>query len=271
METNAGFSKSVTQEMTNSLFEINLGETFAHMPNAPIVEAVIHWQARPEQIPEPEKLLAELEEKLPGYPNPQRQHEFGVETHIGPDGPTIQQHQTWHGFRFESEDKYHVAQFTRNGFVFSRLKPYESWSPFQTEAMRLWAIYCELMSPPEISRLGVRFINQIAPASVAGLKDWLTMPPCCPENMPMPLKQFMHQNLFGVPNHPYNLNVIQAIQPPDGTSESEHHSLILDFDVFTTHPLKIEDVTDRLQEMRWIKNKAFFTFLKSDAQRHFME
>ena len=53
----------------------------------------------------------------------------------------------------------YVAQFTRNGFVFSRLKPYEGWETFEAEAKRLWCIYRELAEPSEVQRLGVRFIN----------------------------------------------------------------------------------------------------------------
>ncbi len=257
--------------MSNTVFKIDLAETFEHLGNAPIVEAVIHWRARAEATLEPNDLLRRLKEKLSDYPYSQRQQEFGVGAEFGPEGSSIRQHHNWHGFRFESEDKIHVAQFTRNGFVFSRLKPYDKWEQFEAEAQRLWHIYRELAEPSEIQRLGVRFIN-LTPVRLEELSDLLTVPPHSPSNMQLPLRGFMHQNTFDIPSHPYNLNVIQTIQPPS-LSQSEAFGLILDLDVFTVQTLELDDeeLKKRLMEMRWIKNKAFFTFLKEKAIAHFKE
>jgi hypothetical protein len=36
--------------MTIASFEIDINEQFEHLPNAPIVEAVIHWRARSRRI-----------------------------------------------------------------------------------------------------------------------------------------------------------------------------------------------------------------------------
>ena len=107
--------------MSNSDFKIDLGETFEHLPNAPIVEAVIHWRARAEGKLEPSDLLVRLKDKLPDYPTSQSQQTIEMHSHVGPHGDSAQVHRAnWHGFRFESKDKLRVAQFTRNGFVFSR-------------------------------------------------------------------------------------------------------------------------------------------------------
>ncbi len=258
--------------MSNTDFRIDLTETFEHLPKAPIVESVIHWRARSEKKLDPDALLNRLKEKLPDYPNPQRQHELEIGTELGPGCSSIHQRHQWHGFRFESEDKLHVAQFTRNGFVFSRLKPYENWEQFVAEAQRLWNIYCELVEPSEIQRLGVRFINLITPVRPGKLGDLLTVPPHSPQQMRLPLRRFMHQSTFEIPGNPYNLNVIQTIQPTS-PPKTDTFSLILDLDVFTTQTIEIDHqrLKDRLLEMRWIKNKAFFTFLKEDAIAQFKD
>ncbi len=256
--------------MHSDKFMINPTETFEHLPNAPIVEAVIHWRARSEKKLEPDAFLEQLKAKLPDYPNSQRQQELGVGAKFGPEGSSVRQHHHWHGFRFETADKLHVAQFTRNGFVFSRLKPYEDWETFEAEAGRLWQIYRELAEPSEIQRLGVRFINRITPVRPDKLGDLLTVPPRSPASMQLPLKGFMHQNTFEIPDHPYHLNVIQTIQPPS-PPETESLSLILDFDVFTTQPIPFDEIKNRLQQMHWIKNKAFFSFLTETAIARFRE
>ena len=254
-------------------FKIDLKESFEHLPNAPIVEAVIHWRARSEKKLVPAELLRQLKERLPDYPMSQQQQEIEMASQVGEDGSAAQQHRTsWHGFRFESNDHRHVAQFTRNGFVFSRLKPYESWEPFEAEAQRLWQVYRELAEPSEIQRLGVRFINLIAPVQPEQLKRLLTLPPKNPKGLELPVRGFMHQTTFEIPGSPYTLNVNQTIQPTSPPHASGFN-LILDIDVSTTTVLELDSdkIKQRLAEMRWLKDKAFFTLLKKSALKRFKE
>lgn len=259
--------------MDNVTFKIDLTELFEHLPKAPIVEAVIHFRARANKKLEPETFLKQLQEKLPDYPNSQRQHELAFGGELHPDGSLIQfKENRWDGYRLETADKLQVAQYTRNGFVFSRLKPYQDWDCFESEALRLWNIYCELTEPREIERLGVRFINSITPIQVSHLSDLLEFPPTSSGKLMLPLKNFMHQNLLEIPNRPYNLNVIQTIQPIS-PSQSQVFAIILDLDVFTTESMDIivEVQQERLQEMRWIKNKAFFSLLTPQAIKQFQD
>ncbi|MBM4091685.1 MAG: TIGR04255 family protein [Planctomycetes bacterium] len=253
--------------MSGEGFKIDLSESFEHLPNAPIVEAVIHWRARAERKLEPAALLDQLKAKLPDYPHSQRQQEFGVATQISAEGESVRQHHAWHGYRFESADKLQIAQYTRNGFVFSRLKPYQDWEKFQAEAQRLWCVYRELAEPSEIQRLGVRFINLIPvkPREVASL---LTLPPRSPQIMKLPISAFLHQTKFNIPDHPYELNVVQTIQPP-APPERDSTGLILDLDVGTTRPIAFDEIENRLLQMQSIKNKAFFSLLKKPALKRF--
>ena len=179
----------------------------------------------------------------------------------------LHQHHNWLGFRFEDADRLHVAQFTRNGFVFSRLKPYEDWEKFQAEARRLWCIYRELAEPSEVQRLGVRFINFISvePKDVATL---LTLPPRSPGAVTLPISAFLHQTMFNIPDHPYELNVVQTLQPP-APPERESFGLILDLDVGTTRVIQFDEMDNGLLHMQWIKNKAFFSLLTETALERF--
>jgi len=258
--------------MIEADFKIDLTEEFGNLPNAPIVEAVIHWRARPEKAIEPDKLLEHLKKLLPEYPDPKRQQDIGVHAEFGDDVSSLRQQKSWHGFRFESKDKLNVAQFTRDGFVFSRLKPYEDWGKFEGQAQGLWQLYRDYSKPSEVQRLGVRFINQIAIAHPDNLNNILDVPPRTPDKMRLPLKNFMCKMVLDIPDSPYNLTVIQTIQPPSPPNH-ETFLLILDLDVFTTQSIGIGDdeLKKRLVEMRWIKNKAFFTFLKQETIMQFRE
>jgi len=252
--------------------KIDPEERFPRLACAPIVEAIIHWQARAESALDREALEAYLQARLPEYPLRRPQHEVRLEHEFGESVSAIRRSESWQGFRLFSTDQRQVAQFTRNGFVFSRLAPYEGWDSFAEEAKRLYRIYAEIARISEIERLGVRFINRIVPFDPDSAGDYLTVPPSSPGAFRLPIREFLHQSLFDVPNHPYNLNVIQTAQPA-AVPYAEGTALILDIDVFTTRPIDSdEETSDRhLAEMRWLKNMAFFALLANKVLDRYKE
>ena len=241
------------------------------LANAPVHEAVIHWRARSETQLNSENLSAALSHDLSDYPAVSPQHELEMEFSAGPQGTSDSQKTHWKGLRLESRDKLHIAQFGRNGFAFSRLKQYDDWTHFTEEAIRLWKIYVEIAEPIEIERLGIRFINMIEIASTAELSTWLSNPPACPAELNLPVQNFLHQTRYSIPDHPYGLNVVQMVQP-SGNSPSGSLSLILDLDVSTVDlPVESDDsqMMERLEDMRWIKNKAFQSYMTDEAIKRF--
>ena len=253
-----------------SEFEIDLTESFPLLGHAPIVEAVIEVRARAEAPWEEQTITEGLKAKLPGYFFVHSQQAMRFELKMGSGQSNSQPEQSfhdlgWRGLRCESEDKLHIAQFNRDGFVFSRLKPYEGWDQFQREGLRLWRLYMELAQPVEIQRLGLRFINRIPiPQEGSGLGDYLEAPPGKPRKMDLPFSGFFHHDMLTVPGYPYVINFIQTVQPPQGL---ETGGLILDIDVFTTQPFSLDqDVLEQyLAEMRWLKNKVFFGSITQKA------
>ena len=247
-------------------------ETFPHLPDAPIVEAVINWRARAEKTLEPAELLEEIKARLPDYPTVQRHQEVQLEAQIGPEGTAQAQRTRWLGFRVETEDRRYIAQFTRDGFIFSRVAPYEDWDSFATEAKRLWQIHVDLAGPSEIERLGVRFINRIVPVELDNLDETLTLPPRPPDSLTLPIGEFLHRSLFVVPGRPYKVNVIQASQRP-APPDTDAIGLILAIDVFTTATIERTPATldAHLTRMRWLKNKAFFSLLTRETIERFKE
>lgn len=254
---------------------INKKEQFQHLPHAPIVEAVIDIRARPEAAFEEAILKAQLEARLSGYRfldsmQPlQIQHTVNLQAGA-PVGPIICE-PGWQGLRFQSRDQRHIAQFNRDGFVFSRLEPYESWEQLYTEGMRLWAIYVELARPVEVHRVGLRYVNRIQlPPDDPRFEDYLAPAPAPPPGLEVPLYGFLHQDMLAVPGHPYAINVIRTIQPP-GTPGVQGFGLILDIDAFTTQGFELDGAVleERLLEMRWLKNKLFFGSVTSTAMKLF--
>ena len=95
--------------------EINLEEEFQHLPQAPIVEAVIDIRARSTVAFNEESLRPEVEAALTGYQfldsHQELQHEVKL---VDGQAPTQIMRFDWKGLRFQSDDKKHIAQFNHD-------------------------------------------------------------------------------------------------------------------------------------------------------------
>lgn len=260
---------------TMTKLAVNINESFQHLPHAPIVEAVIDIRARPAAALEEAMLKPQLEAKLSGYQfldsmqHIQIQHEVSLKGGA-PVSPIIRE-LGWKGLRFQSGNKKHIAQFNRDGFVFSRLEPYENWEQLYEEGMRLWSMYIELAQPIEAHRIGLRYINRIQlPPDELRFEDYLQPAAQPPKGLDVPFHGFLHQDTLAVPDHPYAINVIRTIQP-QGAPGVQGLSLILDIDAFTTQGFELDEgaLKLRLLEMRWLKNKVFFGSVTPNALKLF--
>lgn len=245
-------------------FLIDVEEKFPHLPKAPIVEAVVDIRTNAEAPWEEANIQNQLKKELPDYPKIMSQRKFTQEIKIGlgleTGGKQSFHDLGWNGCRLQSKDQLNIAQFNRDGFVFSRLMPYENWEQLTKERMRLWDIYISLAHPSGIQRIGLRFINKIVrPMSGLKLEDYYKNPPNSPEGLDFPFAGFMHHDTLMVPGYPYKINIIKTIQN-SLSAEKKDIGLIVDIDVFTNEPFSLQkdDLDKRLSEMRWLKNKIFF-------------
>jgi uncharacterized protein (TIGR04255 family) len=252
-------------------FSIDLSEEFPALAHAPSIEAAIHWQAPASRTLNPETLREELAKRLPDYPIFQAQHGLEVSATGLPDGSTeIFQRTQWSGFRLQDAQSHHVAQFTTTGVVFSRLQPYEEWTSFQSEAIRFWDIFLELAQPTTLNRLGVRYINSIPLSNGEQPSVYLKTAPSLPPGIALSSESFFHQDMYRVPGYPYYVNWVRTIQV-QGSDPLDGRALIVDIDVFTTDLLELNQGTlkQRLREMRWLKNKVFFSCITETALERF--
>ncbi len=254
---------------------IDVNESFQHLSHAPIVEAVIDIRARAATVLEESLLKKQLEAKLIGYQflDSQRQiqiqHEVNLQSEALPS-QTIRD-VGWKGLRFQSADKKHIVHFNRDGYIFSRLEPYQGWDSLYQEGMRLWRIYVELARPVEVHRVGLRYINRIQlPPDVLRFEDYFERAPVPPKGLDLPFYGFMHQDTLAIPESSYAINVIKTIQPPKPAGV-QGLGLILDIDAFTSQGFELNDavLAQRLLEMRWLKNKVFFGSVTSKALKLF--
>ena len=257
-ETNAEY------EMND--LEINLDRQFPNLPNAPIVEAVVHWQA-PATVALVE---GSLDAQLQGFSDYQTKLQYNDEVGLrgNADGFEVKQSRNWQGARLSSPDEtkpQFVCQFLKSGVVFSRLAPYIGWDNFSGEANRFWSKYVELAKPANVSQLSVRYISQIPVRSTDQAEEFIEQV-CAPlGGLELSAEHFFHQDTIQLSNHPYKINLIRAIQPATASS----NTLIVDISVSTTSILEdLKQVDDKLNELRFIKNDVFFTIMK-DAKTKF--
>lgn len=247
------------------VFRIDLAKKFKRLPNAPIVEAVIGWQAKPTKMMQHDELLRTLKVRFPNF---QTQVQQGMEAEFenSPQGVEFRQRARWDGVRLTSEDQKFVCQFKPNALLFSRLAPYEGWDSFSQAAAPFWQAFLDLAAPTAVERLGVRFISQVSLKDAEQVSDYVDQVPAPLEKIGLAAEAFLHQDSFGLPGIPFRLNLVRTIQPSEPPLIQK--SLIVDIDVSTTEMTPLESVESRLQEMRFIKNEVFFSFMK-DAETKF--
>jgi uncharacterized protein (TIGR04255 family) len=249
-------------------FQIDTNETFDRLEHAPIVEAVLDIRSRIETTWKENGVRRQIEVSVPGYNYLDSQHVFEQSLRTQPGLAPEQNVRDlgWKGIRFKSSDGLHIAQFNRDGFVFSRLEPYETWDRFIEEALRVWKVYIEIGSPSEMLRIGVRFINRIRlPGPTVVIDDYILPHPDPPRGLEIPFSGYFQRDTLQVPGHPYAINITRALQlAPE--PDPQGSAIILDIDVSTTQPYTVsqETMSYRLAEMRWLKNKAFLGSISED-------
>ena len=251
---------------------IDTAERFAQLRHAPIVEAALEIRARATVEWNESKLLTQLKKALPKYPRHAVQREFQQQLQVGPQQQT---HATFQdlgskGVQFQTANRLQIAQFTRDAFVFSRLKPYENWRQFRREAMRLWQLHQTLFKPTDVLRLGLRFINRflLAPGT-RDVGEYLQEPPKTPDEPGFPFIFFFHRDMMNVPGRPYFINVIRTMELPQKIGDPI--ALIIDIDVFSEESFMLDgkSVDAPIAEMRWLKNKVFFGNITQKAVDEF--
>ena len=252
--------------MSFRLDQIDGNKDFPNLRNAPIVEAVLHWQAAASKELQIDQLRQELSHEFQDYELAPQQN---IQAELKGSKPGMQMlHSTdWIGFRLtkrEAEKAAFVCQFKKDGLIFSRLAPYHGWRNFAKEGLRFWNSFLSIAEPKEIGVLTTRYISQIPLKSVDESTRFVPLgrkPLSCAGVSPA---GFFHQDTMTLDEAPYTLNVIRAVQP---TGESL--SLIVDIAVSTSHSISdFEEVEQKLEELRYIKNEAFFD-LMVDAEKNF--
>jgi uncharacterized protein (TIGR04255 family) len=239
-----------------------------HLSNAPIVEALVDLKVHVPDRTTVEALEQALAKQAFGYQikGPIFRGNFGMAINLqeSPQAKPLVSETTRLGMRLHSDDEKYVAQFTTEGFTFSRLAPYESWELLITEARRVWGIYQSCVSPTRVHRAGTRFINNLRLPMKTGdrFKMYLKGLPSMPPEYPQTISSFLQR--FVVHEEGATAFITQALErfPADPPVP-----VFLDIDVFRETDFDPNDaeVWSFLGQLRNLKNRFFFGAIEEAA------
>lgn len=237
-----------------------------HLKKAPITEALIDIQVVFPPDVDYTNLTPIKDRLAKDYPKSKEQKSANLEIHVKSGElltPTTKGRIL--GYILRSADDKQVAQFRVNGFTFSRLRPYETWEQLRDEARRLWELYLDIATPQRVTRVAVRYINDLnIPLPVEDFGDYITAPPPLPETLPQGVSSFLTRVVIREPSLGADAIITQAL---DAIVKPDFAPIILDIDAFKVAEFtpKSADVWDTLEQLRVLKNKIFFESITEKA------
>lgn len=240
---------------------ITLAAAEVHYDHAPIVEAIIDIQVRFGVAPS-QDALRNLSAQWKGrFPTSADLNLSQVTVGFGAAvPPQVQSSSTPLGFRLATSTTDRVLQVQTRGLTFSHFAPYTDWKSFSGEFLKLWGTYCDELNPVAVTRIAVRYINQIViPEPRFEASDYFQLYPEIPKQLPQQdvtglFMQLQMPQLDISPTAMANINFGSGTRTPDGRP-----AFLLDFDVYVTIDVapRAEAVTNLLMTLRGRKNDLF--------------
>ncbi|MBD9621848.1 TIGR04255 family protein [Ensifer sp. ENS06] len=241
-----------------------------HYKKAPIVEALLQLQFAEGLTDADMGRVSRKAESHYTEKEDMRDFQVAVRVHNGNATPEIGAVNPWH--RHTSKDGADFFVVNRNQFTVGRRAPYENWEKFFGRFERDYDFFYKTVGFKKITRIGLRYINRIdVPVAEDGSGDIRRYLNVYPHS---PLKVY---DKF-VANHvrfEYADDVSGAtVVLTSGTVDPElinHVSYLLDLDVIVQKdvPLKREDILDRIESLRAVKNGLFECLVTDEARRLF--
>jgi len=225
-------------------------------------------------LPELERLHERLRQSYP-----EKRTTYAFEGRFEMQESSITTSQKSHGpsgYHFVSSDGKRIIQFRLDGFTFNQLKPdpdesWVGWANLRKEAAAAWEIYVKVAKPSEVSRLAVRYINQIVIRSVRiDLDDYFTSGPQIPKDFPYQnLDAFISRVSIPIPDKNAAVTITHV---PDPGRFPNSTTVILDIEVFRNQKMPLDNsmIWDTLDEFRDIKNNVFEASLFQKAKDLFL-
>lgn len=245
---------------------------FHIFPNAPITEAILDIKAK---LPDGVGLniFDEFQENIKDrFKDRKTKHSFQAQLRFSPGKdeltPIIPKSKT-EGYIFHSKNENKIVQARLDGFTFNKLRPYEDWNKFHSEARELWELYDKIIKPISVDRIALRYINRIEiPLPFDDFSEYILTNPQIAPGLHQSLSHFLMR--IEIPNNAIGAIAIitQTIQKP---TESQKLPLIFDIDVIKTdsYTEKRSDMWNDFNLLRRFKNEIFFNSITEKTKELF--
>jgi len=242
-----------------------------HYPHAPITEALIDFRVdygRTISLADLKGFGTHVKKE---YPFESNRDLIEGQLNFGAADPQVVSSKITIGYIFHSADRRQAVQARTDGFTVSRLAPYENWLQLRDETKRLWAVFVEVLRPVSITRVAVRYVNQINLPLKGGIltfEDYLQTFPKMEVDEDIFLEQFLMRLVMPQNDIAAKLILTEALLPAQG----DRLGVILDIDLFRENvsigALSME-TWDILEQFRNRKNKFFEASITDRARELF--
>ncbi len=238
--------------------------------NAPIVESVLDIQVEPSEGVTLEKIETFHDHVKDRFPKIEKRARSMAQIRISEQGSSLDSPPVnIVGFRYSSIIEKKIVQAGLYGFSLNKLKPYESWETFSSEAHELWDLYTKIAQPAKIRRIALRYINRIEiPLPISDFKEYiLTIPEIAP-NLPQGLGNFLM--MLVIPNPEIGATaVINEVM--ETVTVQQTLPIIFDIDVFkdVNYNINYDELWKEFDQLRVFKNDIFFNSMTDKAKELF--
>ncbi|MCK4358599.1 MAG: TIGR04255 family protein [Candidatus Cloacimonetes bacterium] len=247
-------------------------KTFQVFQNAPITEALLDIRVKlPEHITinDIESFYKKVKDKFPEK-KARKQFKVNIDLSSKAQFSEVQSPSKIDGYLFRSSIEKKVVQSRMDGFTFNKLKPYNNWNSFSSEARQLWNIYYEMFKPLKITRIALRYINRInIPLPFENFKEYILTIPEISSDLPQGLSNFFMQ--LNIPNTKINAMAVINETMKKITRDNKL-PFIFDIDVFQINDYSnnTENIWEEFEKLRVFKNEIFFNSLTQKAKELFI-
>lgn len=247
---------------------VHMLKTTTFLSNPPIQEAILDFRFSSKDG----NLLSKIQKYAEGatsrYPDKKDSVELKVEIPNTENQDEVKRERRIVGCLLKSENGSRLVQAASESFSCHVLPPYTKWDELLGMMRYEWAEFSKYLDNTRISRVGVRYINNIEFEFVPGkpIGDYIRMVPTLPNTIPQVLDNFFVQITV-----PFENNIKAGITLTLNEIKDNQVSMIFDVDVFTIDNLLISDSLDStLNTMRTIKNDIFFGTLSELALKNYL-
>lgn len=240
-------------------------ETF---PNAPIVEATVDFEAAFRVRPVASALGRYSGAVKDLYPQERDLHASRPSLAVAENEPVLKT--TRQRFlELRSEDDKYILRVRRDGFSFTRLRPYVHWSDFSERAIAGWNLYSEIFHPSSLSAITLRYFNGIDLPNPLRVKEYFRTRITLPSGVPQSISNAFFSFTFTSRND--SSGTVSFFLDLGASNEQKIRVvfLIAVNQSLGISPSNVSRIKKTLSALRDAKNRVFFNSITEKMKEQF--